>query len=83
MKKKDVLLSAAACLLVLCTSISNAWAYFTTYSSAAGSITIHMGDETEIEESISDWTKHVVITSTEDSGPVYIRAKAFSGVNIL
>ena len=27
----------------------------------------------------SDWTKHIAITSAEDSEPAYIRVKAFSG----
>ena len=31
----------------------------------------------EFEESIYDWTKHVAITSKENSMPVYVRVRAF------
>lgn len=79
MNKKNLLLSAAAGLLILSAAIESAWAYFTTYADAAGGMTIHLGDVTQIEETVSDWTKHVTITSEADSEPVYVRVRAFSG----
>lgn len=79
MKKINTILFALAGLLIMSGVIDSAWAYFTTYAEAAGSISIELGDVTEIEEEISEWTKRVEIASAADSGPVYIRAKAFSG----
>lgn len=79
MNKKNGWLLAAAVLLITGAAADRAWAYFTTYASAAGSIALSLGEETRIEENISDWTKRVTITSEENSGPVYIRARAFSG----
>ncbi len=60
-------------------SIHTAWSYFTTYAEARGGYTIHLGDETEIKEDFSDWTKHVAIANSDDSQPVYFRAKVLTG----
>ncbi|MEY8517084.1 hypothetical protein AALC25_09180 [Lachnospiraceae bacterium 29-84] len=79
MKKKSIFLAAAAAVLVSASTVGSAWAYFTTYAEAAGGYTISLGDETQVKEEFSDWTKHVTITSEEGSEPVYVRAKAFSG----
>lgn len=80
MKKRNICLAALAAVLILAGSAGSAWAYFTTYVEAQGTQTIALGDETTIEEPEPvDWTKHVVITSDEDSRPVYVRARAFSG----
>lgn len=79
MKKRKVLLYASVVCLVLSAAMDSAWAYFTTYTTAAGGYPIHLGDETKIEEDFSAWTKHVKITSREDSMPVYVRARAFCG----
>lgn len=78
MKKAKYSLVLLALVMVMTAGIGKAWAYFTTYASAEGSITITLGDETEITEEFSNWEKRVTITSNEDSEPVYIRAKAFS-----
>ena len=67
--------------MVMTAGIGKAWAFFTTYASAEGSITITLGDETEITEEFSNWEKRVTITSNADSEPVYIRAKAFGSGN--
>ena len=77
MKKAGYSIAVLAFLMVMTAGVGKAWAYFTTYASAAGGITITMGDETEIEEEFSNWEKRVTITSDADSEPVYIRAKAF------
>lgn len=77
MKKAGYSIAFLAFVMVMTAGVGKAWAYFTTYASAAGGITITLGDETEIEEEFSNWEKRVTITSDADSEPVYIRAKAF------
>ena len=79
MKLKKWLPFLLAVALVLGSSIGTALAYFTTCAPAKGGYVIHLGEETEIEEEFSDWTKHVVITSREDSSGVFVRVTAFSG----
>ena len=80
MKKKNICLAVFAAVLILAGSAGSAWAYFTTYVEAQGTQTIALGDQTTIEEPKPvDWTKTVTITSDEDSQPVYVRARAFSG----
>lgn len=80
MKRKNILLAALAVSLTLSAGAGSAWAYFTTYTDAAGGYTLELGDKTTItEEEPTNWTKHVVITSQEDSQPVYVRARAFCG----
>ena len=79
MKMKKWIPFLLAVLLVLCSSIGTAVAYFTTYATARGGYVLRLGEETEIQEEFSDWTKHVVVTSGKDSSPVFVRVKAFSG----
>ncbi len=82
MKKKryyPAVLTLTAVLMVAGAGIGKAWAYFTTFSEAAGGYTIHLGDRTEFTEEFSNQTKHLVVTSDADSDPIYVRAKAFSG----
>lgn len=79
MKRIRYYLAFFALAGVMTAGIGRAWAYFTTYAEAQGSIAIELGDETEIEERFSGWVKHVTVTSEEGSEPVYIRAKAFGG----
>ncbi len=79
MKKKNVILALLAAGLVLTSSVGSAWAYFTTYVEAQGGVTISLGDETDVEETFSSWTKHVSITIDPDSEPVFLRARAFCG----
>lgn len=78
MKKRHLLLLCLALILVASASLRSAMAYFTTYTEAKVQYPIYFGD-TDIEEEFSDWTKHVVITSTADAQPVYVRARAFAG----
>ena len=68
------LLTAAAVMLVMSALMGTAWAYFSTYASAKGGITLHMGHEEKVEEDFNSWQKVINITSTKDSRPVYIRA---------
>lgn len=77
--KKNIVLAALAAVLILVPTVNNAWAYFTTYTEARGVRTIRIGDDTEIEENVENWTKHIVVENKAGSQPVYIRAKAFGG----
>lgn len=83
MKKRNrfinILLISFAVIVVASAGIGEAWAYFTTYATAQGGYTIHLGYETEIEESYMAGVKSVVISNEVGSEPVYIRVKAFSG----
>lgn len=83
MKKREMITTAAlaslAAAAVLTAGVGSAHAYFTTYAEARGGYTVELGDRTEIWEGFSEWTKKIVITSTEDSEPVWIRVKAFAG----
>ncbi|MDO5132967.1 MAG: hypothetical protein Q4D81_08290 [Eubacteriales bacterium] len=69
--------TAVAVMLVLGASMGTAWAYFTTYATAKGGVTLHMGHEEKVEESFSNNRKTINIESTADSQPVYIRARGF------
>ncbi len=79
MKRRSLLLAALAVVLVLGACIGIASAYFTTYAWAKGSLTIELGDNTEIFEEFSQWTKHVVVANQAGSSPVFVRARAFWG----
>lgn len=82
MKKRKYypgVLACAAALVVVSGGIGKTWSYFTTYAEASGGYTIRLGDRTEISETFTEWTKHVVITNEESSEAVYIRVRAFCG----
>ncbi len=88
MKKRNLRLavtglSALTASLVLSSGLGNAWAYFTTNTSAQGSHAVSLSDEvTTVDEefSFNDWTKRLVVTNTDETGrSVYVRARAFSG----
>lgn len=79
MKKSIVVTALLACCLVVFSGVQNANAYFTTYVTAKGGYEVSWKHRERIDENFSDWDKYVTITSEEDSIPVYIRAKAFSG----
>lgn len=82
MKKRDIAVRIAAAAavtgMVLTAATGSAWAYFTTYTSATGGYAIDLSNETQIEETYSEHTKHVTVTN-EGTQPVYVRARAFSG----
>ena len=55
--KKSLCLAAAALALTAGLSVNSAMAYFTTYATAAGGVTISLGSTTTVpEETVSDWT---------------------------
>ena len=62
--KKPVVLAAAALALTASVSVGSALAYFTTYSTAGGSVQLDMGfTRTEIDETVDNEGKHVVIST--------------------
>lgn len=77
--KNIVALPAAALLMVALADFGNTSAYFTTYVSAGGNETVHMGSQTEIHEDVSDMTKHVSITNTSAQNACFVRVKVFYG----
>jgi hypothetical protein len=72
------LYTAIAVMLVMSAAMGSAWAYFTSFSSAKGSVALKLGHEEHIDEEFSDWQKVLDIQSTEDSNPVYLRMRAYS-----
>lgn len=79
MKRKNILLAALAAVMVTTSAVGAANAYFTTNTAAAGTRTLHVGSDTDIEEEFSQWVKYVRVTNSDTSQPVYVRAKAFYG----
>ena len=80
MKHKFLLPAALAFALILGVSVQSAMAYFTTYASAVGGYSITLsGSDTDMDEDFSGWQKRVVVSNTEGSMPVFVRARAFSG----
>lgn len=72
----------------LMTAIGTTFSYFTTYTTAKGTIILPLEESTDIEETFDQepgsLVKHVVISNTapadsESSRSVFVRAKAFSG----
>ena len=78
MKKKSYGLFGLALLLILCSTLSGAQAYFTANAWASGSKTIRLGSVNEIHEDFLAWTKHVTIQADADSEPVFVRARAYA-----
>lgn len=72
------LYTAIAVMLVMSAVMGSAWAYFTSYSQARGSVALKLGHEEKITEKFSDWEKKLDIQSTDDSNPVYLRMRAYS-----
>ena len=72
-------LAAAACLLAGSAASGRALAYFTDYVEASGSAPVALSfPNTEIEEEVSNWTKHVVVRNTGDCD-CYVRVAAYAG----
>lgn len=70
---------AMVMLVAFTATVGTTLAYFTTYASAKGSIPITLEEQTKITEDLDGDTKIVTIENSEDSRPVFVRAKAFSG----
>ena len=80
--KKPVVLAAAALVLTASAFADDAMAYFTTYSSATGSVTMDLGfTETVPEEEVDAEGKHVRIANVGDYD-CFVRVKIFSVIEV-
>ena len=76
---KTICLAATALILTAGISIGTAMAYFTTYATAEGGITLDLGfTQTEIDEKVIDGKKEIVLKNTGDHD-CYVRLKAITG----
>ena len=76
-KRKGAILLPAALALALAagTRVPDALAYFTSYASAEGRVQVDLTfSETETEDDVSDWTKHISVINT-GTVPCYVRVK--------
>lgn len=76
--KKPIILASAALALTGALTVGSAMAYFTTYSTASGGVTMNMGfTETKPNENVDKDGKHVTI---ENIGKYdcFVRVKVFS-----
>ena len=71
------LMVTIAVMLVMSAAMGTAWAYFTTYARAKGSVMLNLGHQEKIEENFNSWDKTINLTSEPDSRPAYIRVRAF------
>ena len=84
MKRAKWILAALTAGTILSAGSGQALAYFTTYTEARGGYPVFLGDQTEITEEFSDWTKFVTIHNEADSKePVWIRVKAYSTYDLI
>lgn len=80
--KTPVVLAAAALVLTAAVYADDAMAYFTTYSSAEGSVAMDLGfTQTVPEEEVDSAGKHVRIANVGDYD-CFVRVKAFSVIEI-
>lgn len=80
--KKPLIMAAATLALTGTLSVGSAMAYFTTYSTASGGVTMHMGfTETIPNEKVDENGKHVTISNTGDYD-CFVRVKAFAPVDL-
>ena len=78
-KKGTTALTAAGILLLGAASVGSAYAYFTTYTEAAGGVVFSLGQmKTEIDESVEGGKKIVSVKNTGDYA-CYVRVTAFAG----
>jgi hypothetical protein len=81
MKTKSFVWSLLALVLILCTVLTPALAYFTANDRADGAIPVTLGSKTEIQEEVTGLKKEVTIQNTEGK-PVWVRAIAYAPANI-
>ena len=77
--KKTILLAVLAAVIILAAGTKGTWAYFTTYASAHGGITLQRMTEIEIHERVGELEKNISLTADEGSAPAYVRARAYTG----
>lgn len=79
LNKKTFCLAAAALTFAASLKAGSAMAYFTTYAAADGGQEISLGLTTTVpDETVSDWTKHIVIRNTGET-ECYVRVKILAG----
>ena len=79
MSKKMKRITLFTALLVLLISIPSTLAYFSAYKTSTSSHALKLGESsTIIENKVESGEKQLVITADEDSGPIFVRAKAFA-----
>lgn len=78
---KVIAMSAAALGMTAALTIESSMAYFTTYVSAGGSMTVSLGAQTTIheEDKMVDMTKRISVRNTSDSNECFVRVKIFCG----
>ena len=84
MKRKNLILSIFALLLIACAVINPAVAYFTDNTNASGAIPLYFYRETEINEEMDGLNKLITVQNTggahpEYADPVWIRANVYIG----
>ena len=80
--KKLLIMAAAALALTGTLAVGSAMAYFTTYTTAGGGVTMNMGfTETIPNETVDKDGKHVTITNTGDYD-CFVRVKAFAPMEL-
>lgn len=80
--KKPLIMAAATLALTGTLAVGSAMAYFTTYSTAGGGVTMNMGfTETVPNEEVDENGKHITITNTGDYD-CFVRVKAFAPVEL-
>mgnify|MGYP000006444151 FL=1 len=80
--KKPLIMAAAALALTGTLAVGSAMAYFTTYTTAGGGVTMNMGfTETIPNETVDKDGKHVTITNTGDYD-CFVRVTAFAPMKL-
>ena len=80
--KKPLIMAAATLALTGTLAVGSAMAYFTTYTTAGGGVTMNMGfTETIPNETVDKDGKHVTITNTGDYD-CFVRVTAFAPMKL-
>ena len=80
--KKPLIMATAALALTGTLAVGSAMAYFTTYTTAGGGVTMNMGfTETIPNETVDKDGKHVTIKNTGDYD-CFVRVKAFAPMEL-
>lgn len=80
--KKSIILASAALVLTGVVSVGSAMAYFTTYTTASGGVTMDMGfTQTVPEEDVDEKGKHVKITNKGEYD-CFVRVRVFAEVDV-
>ena len=78
MKRKTIVLTVLAMVLVLGMSVGTAWSYFTESATVEGSVTLRVEPSTTLSEENGPGTKTIRIRNTGQLTPVWVRARVFA-----